>query len=408
MRRGFLLVLLLLGGALAARLPLPYAEYIAARDAGDAAALERLSREDGYVQILAARELSRLAELPAEKRLEFALKAAGFDGASADWLAVARLRQRLGRDGATSAYARALPLEEAKKALLGFAAAGNEVAIEALYRDGDYEELLRVLPKNAVSWRARALYRLGRYEEALPWYQVWATDEEAGRWGLARTLLKLGDYDLAAAVYRNLPGPAARTGLGEALEAAGKLEEAAAAYAAGDARGLWRAAGIYEKLDRLEEALKLYRRLARGDSLYADDATLRLWVLARRRRDAALERWAYGRLEGGLAVLVGKPGPELPEGGSISITPPHATRIRALAAAGREDWAWGEVRWQLAAEDTPDRRRSYAGLLEDLGLWGQALKLTKRLPRNSRSDWMMDYPLAYEDRVRSAAGEFGL
>jgi len=408
MRWRLFLVFMLLGGALAARLPRPYAEYLEAQKAGDVATLERLVEEDGYVQILAARALARWRGLLDEQRLVYALQAAEFDGAAEDWLLIARLRQRLGQDGVVAAYARALPLDEAREALLAFAARGDEEAIAALYRDGDYEELLDVLPEEAVSWRARSLYRLGRYEEALPWYQTWAASDANGRWGLARTLLKLGDYDLAAEVYRSLPGPAARTGLGEALEAAGRLEEAAEAYAAGDAVGQWRAAGIYEKMGRLEDALELYRQLARGDSLYADDATLRIWVLARRRGDADLEKWAYDRLEGGLAVLVGKPGPELPDEGSVYIAPPHAARVRALAKAGHEDWAWGEVRWQLASEDTPQRRRSYAGLLEDLGLWGRALQLTRNLPRESRSDWMMDYPRAYPGDVRQAARRFGL
>ena len=143
MRWRLLFFFLLLTSASAARLPRPYAEYLEAQKAADAMALERLAEEDGYVQILAARALARLQSLPDAKRLGYALQAAGFDNAAADWLLAARLRQRLGRNGVVEAYARALPLEEAKKELLAFAAKGNQEAAEALYRDGDYEELLK-------------------------------------------------------------------------------------------------------------------------------------------------------------------------------------------------------------------------------------------------------------------------
>ncbi len=403
-----LLVLLLLGVALA-RLPDPYAGFVAARSSGDVAALRALAAGNSYAAILAARELGRAGQVPAAERLPYAERAARFDGAAADWLVVARVRQQLGEPGVVAAYARAMPLPEARRELELLARQGREDAYAALYDGGAYEELLAVLPPaGEAAWHARALYRLGRYQEALPWYQRWAAGSPEGSWGLARLLLKLGDYQLAAAVYETLEGPRAADGLGEALLGLGRREAAAAAFARGDAAGRWRAAGLYEELGRQEEALRLYRELARGDSLYADDAELRLWVLARRRGDVAEERWAYAGLSGGLAVLVGKPWPQLPENRSVYVTPPHAARVRALALADRQDWAWGEVRWQLAAEDTPQRRRAYAALLEELGMWGRALKLTRNLERESRSDWMLDYPRAYEDEVRRAAAEFGL
>ena len=419
MRWRLLLLFLLLASASAARLPLPYVEYLEAHKAGDAMALERLAEEDGYVQILAARALARLQSLSDAKRLDYALQAAEFDNAAADWLLAARLRQRLGRNGVVEAYARALPLDEAREALLVFAARGDEEAIAALYRDGDYEELLDVLPEEAVSWRARSLYRLGRYEEALPWYQVWAGREEAGRWGLARTLLKLGDYDLAAKIYRSLPGPAARTGLGEALEAAGRLEEAAAAYAAGDAVGQWRAAGIYEKKGRLEDALKLYRQLARGESLYADDATLRLWVLARRRGDVGLEEWAYNRLDGGLAVLIGKPlegVPRYDRGRFYAETLEGylgLRRVTELLAAGKVDWALGAARWWVREVDAGRQREKLRYLIAreigQYGRWDWALRIVPDHPRtNFVPYWRVAYPRAYEREVLAAARTFGL
>ncbi len=406
--RVLLALVIMLGGAALAALPPAYDEYQQARQAGDGAALARLAGADGYVAILAARELARRPELAPAQRLAYAERAARFDNAKKDWLLVGRLREQLGNSGVIDAYERALPLAEAEEALARLAAGGDRQAYAALYRGGAYDTLLQVLPAKEASWRARALYRLGRYREALPWYQAWAASSEEGRLGLGRVLLKLEAYDLAAAVFGGLEGPAAVEGLGEALLGQGDQSGAAATFARAGSAGRWRAAGIYEKLGQTDKARELYRQLARGDSLYADDALLRLWVLARRRGDAADAGWAYAGLEGGLAVLVGKQPFEPPRERSVYITPPRADLVRTLADAGHPDWAWGEVRFELSKQDDPQRRRSYADLLESLGMWGEALKLTKTLGRKSLSDWRMDYPRAYPDAVRAAAREFGL
>ncbi|WP_456409488.1 transglycosylase SLT domain-containing protein [Oceanithermus sp.] len=393
--------------------PGSYQAFETARAAGNVAALERLLDEPGYVQILAARELARRPELTPSRRLELAERAARFENAASDWLWVGRLREVLGdAPGAAEAYGKALPDPAAEAALVRLARAGVREVYAALYAGRAYEALLSVLPPEEVAWRARALYRMGRYEEALPAYRAWARREPAGRLGLAWTLFELERYAEAAEAFAAAGGPEGAYGRGRALEALGKPGAAVRAYLeARTPEALWRATALLERTRRTTEALPLYRELALGDSRYADDATLRLWVLARRWGDAALERWAYDRLEGGLAVLAGKAGPEPPERDDCAVAAsavPGQVTIEQLLKEGREDWAVGEARWWMEQLD-PRRAWAIVDVLQLHGLWGPSLRLARGLPAlPQRCDWPLRYPRAYPEQVRREAATFGL
>ncbi len=420
MVRALVLAAMLLALALA-QLPGPYQEYERALAARDAAALERLLAEPGYVQILAARALSRLDALSPSRRIALAEQVARFDGDAADWLWAGRLREVLGdAPGAAEAYGRALPGAEAEAALVRLARAGVRESYAALYAGRAYEVLLALLPPQEVAWRARALYRLRRYREALPAYRVWARSSRAGRLGLGWTLFELGRYAEAAVAFAAAGGPEGAYGRGRALEAQGKRDAAVRTYL--EARipaALWRATALLERAGRVGEALPLYRELARGDSRYADDATLRLWVLARRRGDTELERWAYDRLEGGLAVLAGKPLEGVPrdqEGRLYAETLesyPGLERVTRLLTVGRMDWAWGAARWWAREADAgrqPEKLRYLiGGMLEQYGRWDRALRIVPDRPRSDFAPyWRVAYPRAYERQVLAAARTFGL
>ncbi|HGY08773.1 MAG TPA: transglycosylase, partial [Oceanithermus profundus] len=396
-----------------AQLPEAYRVFELARDAHDVGVLERLLGTPGYVQILAARELSRSPELSPSRRLELAERAARFENAAADWLWVGRLREVLGdAPGAAEAYGLALPLDEAETALVRLAAAGVRETYAALYRGGAYETLLKVLPASEVAWRARALDRLHRSDEALAAHRAWAKASDEGREALGWVLLRLGRYREAETVFRGVKGPEAALGRGRALEALGRSEAAVRAYLeARTPEALWRATTLLERSGRTNEALPLYRELAQGDSPYADDAALRLWVLGRRRGDVTLERWAYDQLEGGLAVLAGKEGPEPPAWDACvveaSAVPGQAT-IEQLLQEGREAWAVGEARW-WAARVNPTGAWGVVGVLQFHGLWGASLRLARDLPDlPQRCDRPLRYPRAYPERVRREAAAFGL
>ncbi|ADR37298.1 Lytic transglycosylase catalytic [Oceanithermus profundus DSM 14977] len=399
-----------------AQLPAPYRAYEQARQAEDAGGLERLLAEPGYVQVLAARALSRMAALSPSRRLELAERAARFENAAGDWLWVGRLREVLGdAPGAAEAYGKALPEPEAEAALVRLARAGVRRAYAALYAGRAYEALLDALPaEGEAAWRARALAGLHRYAEALPHFRAWARDSREGRLALGRLLLELKRYAEAEAAFRDAGGAAGAFGRGRALEALGRSEAAVRAYLeARTPEALWRATALLERAGRAAEALPLYRELATGDSQYADDATLRLWVLARRRGDAALEAWAYARLDGGLGLLAGRPYPRPPSGGAPPVAAAGAERAEALFAAGREAWAWGEARWWARRYRQEGRSEQLAAVVAELerwGWWGRALRLLHGLPlRDGGGDLLrLAYPRAYPGIVEAEARAFGL
>ena len=397
-----------------AQLPAPYRAYEQARQAEDARGLERLLEEPGYVQILAARALSRMAASSPSRRLELAERAARFENAASDWLWVGRLREVLGdAPGAAEAYGKALPEPEAEAALVRLAGAGVRRAYAALYAGRAYEALLEALPaEGEAAWRGRALAGLHRYAEALPFYRAWAGSDREGKLALGRLLLVLKRYAEAEAAFRAAGGAEGAYGRGRALEALGRSDAAVRAYLeARTPEALWRATALLERSGRTAEALPRYRELAQGGSKYADDATLRLWVLARRRGDAALEAWAYERLEGGLALLAGKEGPEPPAAeacaAATAAVPGQAT-VEQLLREGREAWALGEARWWAGRLD-PTGAWGIVGVLQRHGLWGASLRLARDLPGLPRHcDWPLRYPRAYPEPVRREAAAFGL
>ncbi|XOB98126.1 transglycosylase SLT domain-containing protein [Deinococcota bacterium DY0809b] len=399
-----------------AQLPAPYRAYEQARRTEDAGGLERLLAEPGYVQVLAARALSRMAAFSPSRRLELAERAARFENAASDWLWVGRLREVLGdAPGAAEAYAGALPQPEAEAALMRLARAGVKRAYAALYAGRAYEALLEALPaEGEAAWRARALAGLHRYAEALPFFRAWAQGSREGRLALGRLLFELERYPEAAAAFRDAGGADGALGLGRALEAMGQAEAAVRAYReSGLPEALWRATGLQERTGRVAEALPLYRRLAEGSSVYADDALLRLWVLGRRQGDADLAAWAYARLEGGLGLLAGKKGPRPADPAACALeasAAPGQGTVERLLAEGREDWALGEARWWMARLP-PQGAWGVVEALQLRGLWGPSLKLARVLDLPGlpdRCERTLVYPRAYPALVAREARAFGL
>ena len=190
----WLLLLLLLAACRAQGLPEPYATL----ERGGKEALRQVALEaQGYAGLLAGWLLVGEEDLPLAERAEYAWRYAlvleevrafepGWE-AEAAWRVAAPLLEAAEDARAFSAWARLLPEEEAVQALLRLGQ--GERLWEALFRGRAYEPLLKALPEGErPDLRAQALYRLGRYEEALPHYRAWAEADPRGYLGLGYAL----------------------------------------------------------------------------------------------------------------------------------------------------------------------------------------------------------------------------
>lgn len=403
MRRVWLVLLALLPACQAEGLPEPFATL----ERGGVEAVRQVALAgDGYARMLAGWLLLDREEVPLAEQAEYAWRYAlfleevrafepGWEAKEA-WRRAAPLLEAAQDPRAVSAWERLLPEAEAVAALRRLGE--GERLWEALFRGRAYEALLEVLPPEArPDLRAQALYRLGRYREALPFYQAWAGEDPRGYLGLGYALWRLGRREEALEALARYPEPEGRYAQGRILEELGLVQEAVAAYRRSTPEGLWRATALLERLGRKEEALGVYLRLARGKSPYADDAALRAYLLAGELGKGEARQEAYARLEGGLGLLVGKapsPPPKAPEAPPAALSP----LVETLVRAGKAAWARGVVRYALwqRPQDWP----ALVPLLYALGAYREGI----------RAAWptALAYPRPYRGWVEGYARREGL
>ncbi|MCS6867149.1 MAG: transglycosylase SLT domain-containing protein [Thermus sp.] len=361
---------------------------------------------EGYARMLAGWRLVDREEIPLAERAEYAWRYALFlEGArafepgweaKAAWRVAAPLLERAQDPRAFAAWQRLLPQEEAVAALLRLGA--GEPLWEALFRGQAYEALLRVLPQGArPDLRAQALYRLGRYQEALPHYRAWAERDPRGYLGLGYALWRLGRREEALWALGRYDRPESRYAQARIREEMGQKEEALSLYRRSTPEGLWQATALLERAGLAREALSLYLELAQSPTPFADDAALRAYLLAGELGLPGVREEAYALLSGGLGLLVGKtpdPPPPPPEAPS----PPEAPRVEALLGAGQEAWARGEVRYALWQR--PGDWPALVPLLYRLGAYREGI----------RAAWptALAYPRAYGEWVEAYARREGL
>lgn len=397
------MLLLFLAACRAQELPGAYALL----ERGDLEALRQVALGgEGYAALLSGFRLVDREEVPLAERAEYAWRYALFlEGvrafepgweAKGAWQVAAPLLEKAQDPRAFSAWERLLPEPEAVAALLRLGE--GERLWEALFRGRALEALLQVLPEGKrPDLRAQALYRLGRYREALPYYRAWARENPRGHLGLGYALWRLGRREEALGALAQYPHPEARYAQGRVLEEMGLWREAVEAYRRSTPEGLWRATTLLERSGRKGEALELYLKLAQGNSRYADDAALRAYFLAGELGLREAREEARARLRGGLGLLLGKvppPPPPAPEGSP----PPEAPLVAALVKAGKEAYARGEVRHALWT-----RPRDWAGLVPlfyQLGLHREGI----------RAAWptALAYPRPYREWVEDYARREGL
>ncbi|RTI47272.1 transglycosylase [Thermus scotoductus] len=370
---------------------------------------------EGYARMLSGWLLVDREEVPLAERAEYAWRYALFlEGVKAfepgweakdAWRKAARLLLEAQDPRAFSAWERLLPEREAVEALLSLGE-GERLWL-ALFRGRAYEALLKVLPEGVrPDLRAQALFRLGRYGEALPFYREWARRDPRGYLGLGYALWRLGrraaspsgeHLEEALEALARYDHPESRYAQGRILEEMGRILEAVEAYRRSTPEGLWRAAGILERQGLVRQALALYLDLGRGGSPYADDAALRAYFLAGELGLAESRREALNLVQGGLGLLLGKEPPPPPPAPSPS-PPPEASLVEALVAFGKEAWARGVVRYALWQR--PQEWPALVPLLYRLGAYREGI----------RAAWptALAYPRPYREWVEGYARREGL
>ncbi|MFM9420759.1 transglycosylase SLT domain-containing protein [Thermus scotoductus] len=361
---------------------------------------------EGYARMLSGWLLVDREEVPLAERAEYAWRYAlfleevrafepGWE-AKAAWRKAAFLLQKAQDPQAFSAWQRLLPEEEAVAALLSLGE--GERLWEALFQGRAYEALLQVLPLGVrPDLRAQALFRLGRYGEALPFYREWARRDPRGYLGLGYALWRLGRREEALEALARYDHPESRYAQGRILEEMGRVLEAVEAYRQSIPQGIWRATGLLERQGLKKEALVLYLDLARGTSPYADDAALRAYFLAGELGLAESRREALNLVQGGLGLLLGKE-PLPPPPAPSSSPPPEASLVEALVAFGKEAWARGVVRYALWQR--PGDWPALVPFLYRLGAYREGI----------RAAWptLLAYPRPYREWVEGYAGKEGL
>ncbi|KAB3531140.1 lytic transglycosylase domain-containing protein [Alkaliphilus serpentinus] len=191
---------------------------------------------------------------------------------------------------AIEAYINLLPAEDAIGSLLQLGKNKWEIArqlIVAKHFTAATEYLQEELQDSENDPLYKSLYALlltssGDYDAGLEIFQdikeVIISDKEI-YWWYGRALETVGKLEEAMAVYEDLDGKGSyRFGL--LLEGLNRNLEAANAYVTSDSDvSLWRGARLLDELNRKEEALEVYKRLAYMEGSYHEDSAYRAYIL---------------------------------------------------------------------------------------------------------------------------------
>ena len=403
-------VILVTSLAWAAPLPEPYASFAQAKETRDLATLQGLAQDPGYVGVLAGFELIGEKGVSAGLRANYAVRYANYTQSQYAWLRAGKTLEEAGRLlEAAQAYGQAYPNPEAASGLKRLAAAVapevREASFKALDQAGAGGDLLGVLPAQGYpEYRAKALYRLRRYGEALPYYQAWANSDPKGAIGLGWTFVELGRLPEALQAFQRYPSPESYFGQGSVLEKMGQLDQAVVAYGQSTPAGIWHATQVLETTGRSAQAAPYYLRLAQTDDRLADDAAFRAWYLGQKYGNRQVSQAAWELLSGGLAQIAGKPlppPPALPR--APELFPPALLRSEALRQAGQLNWAREELLYALWLEPSLEEQIALVKGLFNLGEFRKGVRIAEGWPLQYAEVIELSYPRPYTEWINTYA-----
>lgn len=404
-----------------------YGRYRDALLERDTAALAGLAAEaEGYLAYRAALTLARSADLTPAERLPFYRRALELrlDDPLARretrefHLEMARTAEAAGNLAvAKEAYAEALPEPAAIEALKRLEDDPYRLA-NTFFKARQYRNALAALDGRAApSIEAPSYRQLGEHASALEAYERWLAEDpnsQDARFGVAWSHFYLGNDELADALFAELPGSNAAYGRALLANRRGEITRAVELLGeSGEPAHLWLASSLLEARDRYREALPVYLRLARGDSVYADDSAYRALVLAERLGDAEAAETARGLLppDSFFALRLGSE-PGRPTANDLERPElPVIELAKALARLNDLDAATGELLFALRGAGNEAEAVTLAETLQAFGEYRQSRLAAQRyLDAGSGQlrTWRAAYPRAFGEVVETAAAAHGV
>lgn len=313
-------------------------------------------------------------------------------------------------------YSLALPNQEAEERLKALA---NPYALaNGFLKAREYQKAIDALNGlQAPSIEAPAYKRLKEDKLALDAYNRWLAevpDSYQALKGRAWSLYRLGYLDDSEAAFIQLGGVSGVYGQAFVAKKRGDLDLAVSYLKqTGDAEDLWLASDWLEAKSRYTDAIEIYKTLAQGKSIYADDSAYRIYVLANNSGDTATAQWAEALIpvNSFFGLKVNKSF-TLPTTSTIENSSPEAVeRAHLLLQIHDEEAARGELLYALSRTSQVIDILAIAEQLQILGEYRQSSKAAIRVLSRGYQDlkaYRIAYPKAYDNYVVAEALRLGI
>jgi soluble lytic murein transglycosylase len=404
-----------------------YRQFRTAMMRGDLESVRVLAmRDDSFLAYRASLALARSADLDPATRLGYYRRAEDLRIAEplareenrAFYLEIgATAEAAVERGKALDAYFRALPHPIAVDALARLES--DPYRLSNLYlRARLYREALDALHGRAApSIEAPAYRALGEYQQALDAYERWLVQQPGNpdaRLGRAWSHFYLGNLATSYSLFDAIEGNSSLYARALISRRRGNTTEAVNLIRqTGDASWLWLASGWLEAENRYRDALSIYLWIAPGNSVYADDAAYRAYVLAGRLGDSEARGVASDLLPRGSFFDLRMGGtPMLPSRDELPKVHLEVQDLALeLARVADMEAAIGELVFALRAAEDEAMAISLAETLQMLGEFRQSQRFAQRIVDAGSEElrtWQAAYPRAYPEVVRREAETNGL
>ena len=313
-------------------------------------------------------------------------------------------------------YSLALPDQEAEERLIALA---NPYTLANSYlKARQYQKAIDALNGlQAPSIEAPAYKRLKKDKLALDAYERWLA-EVPGSYqalkGVAWSNYRLGYLDEAEAAFKQLGGISGVYGQAFVAKKRGNLDLAISYLKqTKDAEDLWLASDWLESKQRYSDAIELYKTLAQGKSVFADDAAYRIYVLANRSGDTETAQWAAGFIPKNsfFALKLNKPFSLPSDAGITTDLPDVVKRSHLLIQIHDEEAAKGELLYALQKSNQVTDLLAIAEQLQLMGEYRQSSKAAIKVINTGYQDlraYKLAYPKAYDKYVGAEALRLGI